>query len=258
MCNAWNHAPGCSCGWGGAGWSQQPFNTSNVGVPPLRPDYVSFTIPNACCPVCGGLVFFYQSATGGRVFFDELGPPWPKHPCTDASSHPKPRVAEEARLPDAARAPDYRWQREGWLPFEIHSVVGVDKDFLKLTGAMGAESVVIYLKRFVRHHLPDNALSERSLALLRRRSSSVELAFLLPSGKPSGVQVYGTLADAHVAQKAQRQAESSTRARDRGAPRQKQRTHVPSRSDTSTDKARTSGVETTLARALRRAQERSE
>jgi hypothetical protein len=28
-------------------------------------------------------VYFYQSPYGGRVFFDELGPPWPKHPCTD-------------------------------------------------------------------------------------------------------------------------------------------------------------------------------
>jgi hypothetical protein len=28
-------------------------------------------------------VFFYQSPFGGRVFFDDLGWPWPKHPCTD-------------------------------------------------------------------------------------------------------------------------------------------------------------------------------
>ena len=25
----------------------------------------------------------YQSPNGGRVFFDDLGWPWPKHPCTD-------------------------------------------------------------------------------------------------------------------------------------------------------------------------------
>lgn len=43
--------------------------------------------PNAECPVCGAPVFFYQNAFGSRVFFDELGPPWPKHPCTDNSTH---------------------------------------------------------------------------------------------------------------------------------------------------------------------------
>lgn len=31
-------------------------------------------------------MFFYQSPFGGRVFFDDLGPPWPKHPCTDHAS----------------------------------------------------------------------------------------------------------------------------------------------------------------------------
>lgn len=38
--------------------------------------------PNAECPVCRMPVFFYQNEYGSRVFFDELGPPWPKHPCT--------------------------------------------------------------------------------------------------------------------------------------------------------------------------------
>ena len=42
--------------------------------------YVS---PNADCPICGAEVFFHQNEFGSRVYFDELGPPWPKHPCTD-------------------------------------------------------------------------------------------------------------------------------------------------------------------------------
>jgi len=45
--------------------------------------YPSYVNPNARCPVCLASVYFYQSPHGGRVFFDELGPPWPKHPCTD-------------------------------------------------------------------------------------------------------------------------------------------------------------------------------
>jgi len=50
--------------------------------------------PNADCPVCGSPVFFYQNAAGSRVFFDELGPPWPRHPCTNhtAASRGEPAV----------------------------------------------------------------------------------------------------------------------------------------------------------------------
>lgn len=44
----------------------------------------SYVNPNAHCPVCGDRVFFYQSSYGGRVFFDNLGWPWPKHECTDS------------------------------------------------------------------------------------------------------------------------------------------------------------------------------
>lgn len=35
--------------------------------------------PNAKCPVCGVRVYFYRSPHDGRVFFDALEPPWPKH-----------------------------------------------------------------------------------------------------------------------------------------------------------------------------------
>lgn len=50
-----------------------------------------FVSPNANCPVCGDPVFFYQNEYGSRVFFDELGPPWPKHPCTDNANFTRRR-----------------------------------------------------------------------------------------------------------------------------------------------------------------------
>ena len=43
----------------------------------------SYLDPNARCPVCGASVYFYRSPYNGRVFFDDVGWPWPKHPCTD-------------------------------------------------------------------------------------------------------------------------------------------------------------------------------
>lgn len=42
-----------------------------------------FVDPNAKCPVCKATVFYYENTRGSRVFFDDLGPPWPKHGCTD-------------------------------------------------------------------------------------------------------------------------------------------------------------------------------
>lgn len=52
---------------------------SGVGTS-LASTYVN---PNARCPVCDASVFYYQNKHGSRVYFDDLGPPWPKHPCTD-------------------------------------------------------------------------------------------------------------------------------------------------------------------------------
>jgi hypothetical protein len=37
--------------------------------------------------VCGAFVYFYANEHGSRVYFDEIGPPWPKHPCTDNAMH---------------------------------------------------------------------------------------------------------------------------------------------------------------------------
>lgn len=51
------------------------------------PKLAAWVNPNAQCPVRGSPVYFYGNAAGSRVFFDELGPPWPKHPCTDNGSH---------------------------------------------------------------------------------------------------------------------------------------------------------------------------
>ncbi|WP_097010311.1 hypothetical protein [Pseudodesulfovibrio profundus] len=62
------------------------------------------------------MVFYYQSPNGGRVFFDELGPPWPKHPCTV-----KYKTAAKGICPsDVGRevsAADYSWGLDGWEPY---------------------------------------------------------------------------------------------------------------------------------------------
>ncbi len=78
----------------------------------------SYVDPNARCPVCGDRVFFYRSPFNGRVFFDELGPPWPKHPCTDTSFEHFPLAISTSSASETEivglRA---EWQRSGWKPF---------------------------------------------------------------------------------------------------------------------------------------------
>jgi len=62
---------------------QEQFRSCLAQVGALRSVSARFVSPNAKCPVCDAWVFFFQNEFGSRVYFDELGPPWPKHPCTD-------------------------------------------------------------------------------------------------------------------------------------------------------------------------------
>lgn len=113
-----NHHADCTCGWClklGTGRTRAPVISSRLPGPSFK-TYDSFTTPNASCPVCGANVFFYQSVHGSRVFFDELGPPWPKHPCTDNSSVPVGRPAT-----NVTPRPSPTWQKQGWEPVIIRS-----------------------------------------------------------------------------------------------------------------------------------------
>lgn len=77
-CNAFGHPPDCNCGWGGEFHGSTKDGYSNEHWQRIE----SYTNPNAKCPACGQMVYFYRSREGGGVYFDELGPPWPKHECT--------------------------------------------------------------------------------------------------------------------------------------------------------------------------------
>jgi hypothetical protein len=130
-CNAWNHPSNCNCGWGGdtGGGGRPAFGAASmmraIRIPDgldwsrgRMPRYESYVNPNARCPVCGADVFFYQSPHGGRVFFDPpLGPPWPKHPCTDSYVS---RGARDPVLPPLRvyeRPRQDRFDPTKWQPF---------------------------------------------------------------------------------------------------------------------------------------------
>ncbi|NMR19182.1 hypothetical protein HIR71_02940 [Cellulomonas fimi] len=66
--------------------------------------------PNAQCPVCGAAVYFYSNEHGSRVFFDEMGPPWPKHPCTLRQPSPASTTATRRTAPGLYTFADGRRQ----------------------------------------------------------------------------------------------------------------------------------------------------
>ncbi len=149
MCNAWNHPVQCTCGWGGAG--HQGRRTAGNSVPNPWLKYWSFTReasytnPNASCPVCGASVYFYQSPNGGRVFFDELGPPWPKHPCTNnpKTPVPTPRFIFNTKTTIGR---EYAWQKDGWIPFIVDTIVPLPPQFkiFNIRGTLNGKDFSLY------------------------------------------------------------------------------------------------------------------
>lgn len=48
------------------------------------------------CPRCKDSVFFFQCGCGSKVFFDELGPPWPIHDCDTSWTRNLPRTRDNS------------------------------------------------------------------------------------------------------------------------------------------------------------------
>jgi len=113
----YNHSPDCTCGW------CFKIASPTTAAPVRRIVYhrrqfstsASFVNPNATCPVCGEQVFYYESPFGGRVFFDELGPPWPKHGCTSSTPEARLGTTIQPRLSQT----EPQWQGTGWEPLRI-------------------------------------------------------------------------------------------------------------------------------------------
>jgi len=152
MCNAWNHSPDCRCGWGGMGYLGRGGNFTTdrwVGVTfkTYRELLIGATHPNAHCPVCGAKVFFYESPYGGRVFFDDLGPPWPKHPCTSSNQQVSlvRRIAIDFHSRVHVSPPPFR---DGWMPFlcEIVESIASDRTIQRLEGWLEGERKTFYVR----------------------------------------------------------------------------------------------------------------
>lgn len=184
MCNAHNHHWSCTCGFGGEGHLGRR-GPGDGAAPRLFVErewrtFESYVNPNAKCPVCGCPVFFYQSPDGGRVYFDELGPPWPKHPCTDNSLV---RGSGGATVAPVQPAPRLRWHAAGWQPFILHTVMSVSPDLLRLNGSCGGKDLSVFILKAALETLSDpREVVSRSLVHARSLSDDrFRLSILLPS-----------------------------------------------------------------------------
>ncbi|MBB4263747.1 hypothetical protein [Bradyrhizobium sp. CIR3A] len=105
-----NHYADCTCGWcvnyGRMSYSDRARLVSDMRRrdaknllkrESARSIAACYVNPNARCPECNASVYFYANEHGSRVFFDHLGPPWPKHPCTDIPRDYVPRERSPQR-----------------------------------------------------------------------------------------------------------------------------------------------------------------
>lgn len=156
------HPFDCSCNWcnqilygasGGMRVSIQDISSGSINLGRLvshQHDYESFkrayVNPNAQCQLCGQRVFFCQLENGGKVFFDELGPPWIKHPCCDLQK----KITNFVITPSSSnysKYPIFEWEQSGWNPFKLTNVETLNCDIDKIEGIYKGIKLKLFSKR---------------------------------------------------------------------------------------------------------------
>lgn len=146
--------------------------------------------PNANCPVCRAPVFFYQNKNGSKVFFDELVPPWPKHPCTDLPEYLRSRKKVSFNIEPDIRSDDEITTIENCdnalsnqpeLSFETkygHKPWEITKVLIRINGAAGVYVVLQQLhgsngkKVFIHRKSLPRCLKKGSIVMLRKSKIS--------------------------------------------------------------------------------------
>jgi hypothetical protein len=183
MCNAYNHPIDCPCGFGGDTGGRGAREQACLGIvgtlEPVSAGWAadsrgtveSYVNPNAHCPVCDAVVFYYRSQFDGRVYFDRLGWPWPKHGCTNNFRELR-RTTKDSVLHDH-RQPEAPWRLQGGAPFfssKVHSA--------------GARGLVTgnFRNKFLQLHVAHNkAIDPDGPVFLREKTKTpgiIEITFL--------------------------------------------------------------------------------
>lgn len=115
-CNGFNHQKDCTCHFGGGHPLSRPPRWTG-----WRPRSIRRLLKkaNAKCPECRAEVYYLPFRNGGGAYFDKLGPPWPKHPCTDDTKRYSPYT--KSGKPRLTVKPT-EFEETGWLPFILRNV----------------------------------------------------------------------------------------------------------------------------------------
>ncbi|HWS35096.1 MAG TPA: hypothetical protein VN408_20445 [Actinoplanes sp.] len=76
-------------------------------------------------------MFFYANRNGSRVFFDDLGPPWPKHPCTDTGMAQPSDGRAPSRHDFSAGRRSSELRDRSWKSYAVKEVV-VDGEYSRI------------------------------------------------------------------------------------------------------------------------------
>lgn len=66
-------------------WPSPAFPRQKQSARPSSSRRRGLDTPNAKCPLCNKPVWFIRNENGGCAYFDQIGWPWPKHPCMATS-----------------------------------------------------------------------------------------------------------------------------------------------------------------------------
>ena len=89
--------------------------------------------PQIRCPFCNEPVFYCKLPNEGSAYFDSVGHPWPKHPCTDKSSN---------LYRDSPDSPE-----ENWPCFDQIVVEATNDAILRISGKIQNEEIIVFLRR---------------------------------------------------------------------------------------------------------------
>jgi hypothetical protein len=125
-------------------------------------------------------------ATLRRVFFDNIGPPWPKHPCTDKSSEFNTGVSNDAS--------------EEWPLVECIEVKAENENILCLSSKILDEHLFVYIRSDAFGDVSKAAqnLSQSYIQARLRPNGRFDLALLTPALRPMLITGYSTARDAEA------------------------------------------------------------
>ncbi|MUL17306.1 hypothetical protein [Aliivibrio fischeri] len=184
-----NHYPDCSCGWcyklrGVSSGGDQRDNTVERSVGNIREQskvFVSYVNPNAFCPVCGITVYFYQSPYGGRVFFDSLGKPWEKHPCTDNKTL-NVKIIQKKDLPTSNRVGKFEVNKFNPFIIKLVELFHITSR-VKITGIYGQTNIVIALSSVTRQEFRNLEIDVNCPCMMHEANNVYKLSFVNRRGK---------------------------------------------------------------------------